>query len=201
MKLECNMQELVLIEGQTKQLEDALTQETTKAIKHFEHELTGIRTGRAHASMVEDIKVDCYGGTSEMPIKALGTVTAPEARLIIIQPWDQGTLMDIDRALRESDLGITPQHDGHILRIVLPEMSATRREELVKLLHRKLEECRVSIRHVRHAFHNLIRDAEKTKKISEDFAKRLTDILEKNIKKTITFIEELASKKEVALKG
>ncbi len=195
------MAEFVLVEGQIKQFEDHVTQEMAKPIKHFEHELLGIRTGRAHPSMVEDIKVQCYGGTAEMTIKSLGSVSTPDARLIIIQPWDQGTIIDIERALKESDLGLTPQQDGAVLRLVLPDMSATRREELVKLLSKKLEESRVGIRNVRKIFHNLIRDTEKEKDISEDFAKRLNDSLQKLTDKSIKFVEDLSAKKETALKS
>ncbi len=195
------MTELVLIEGQTKPFEDAIDQEMTKSIKHFEHELVGIRTGRAHPSMVEDIKVSCYGGTTELPLKNLASVSSPDARLLIIQPWDQGTILDIERALRDSDLGVTPQQDGAVIRIVLPEMSAARRDELTKLLHRKLEEARVSIRHVRKDFHNLVRDTEKDGGVSEDFAKRLSDLLQKHTDKAVKFVEDLSAKKEASLKG
>lgn len=195
------MKELVLVEGQTKPFEDTIDQEMTKSIKHFEHELVGIRTGRAHPSMVEDIKVSCYGGTTELPLKNLASVSSPDARLLIIQPWDQGTILDIERALRDSDLGVTPQQDGAVIRIVLPEMSAARRDELTKLLHRKLEEARVSIRHVRKDFHNLVRDTEKDGGVSEDFAKRLSDLLQKHTDKAVKFVEELSAKKEASLKG
>ena len=193
--------ELVLIEGQTKPFEEAINQEMSKSIKHFEQELVGIRTGRAHPSMVEDIKVSCYGGTTELPLKNIASVSSPDARLLIIQPWDQGTIVDIERALRDSDLGVTPQQDGAVIRIVLPEMSAARRDELAKLLNRKLEEARVSIRHVRKDFHNLIRDTEKDGGVSEDFAKRLNDLLQKHTDKTVKFVEDLSVKKEASLKG
>jgi len=195
------MTELVLVEGQTKPFEEAIDQEMTKSIKHFEHELVGIRTGRAHPSMVEDVKVSCYGGTTELPLKNLATVSAPDPRMIIIQPWDQGVLLDIERALKDSDLGVTPQQDGAVLRITLPEMSASRRDELVKVLHKKLEEARVSIRHVRKDFHNLVRDTQKDGGISEDFAKRLSDLLQKHTDKSVKFVEDLCAKKEASLRG
>jgi ribosome recycling factor len=195
------MPEFIILEGQTKPFEDAVDQEMTKSIKHFEQELTGIRTGRAHPSMVEDLKVSCYGGTTELPIKNLATVLAPEPRVILIQPWDQGTTIDIERALKESDLGIAPQTDGPVIRLVLPDMSSTRREELIKLVNKKLEESRVTIRNVRKHFHNLIRDTEKEKGISEDFAKRISDLLQKHTDKSIKFVEDLSAKKEVSLKS
>ena len=195
------MQGYVLAEGQTKSFEEVVQQEMTKSLKHFEHELLGIRTGRAHPSMVEDIKVVCYEGTTEMTVKGLASVSCPEPRSIIIQPWDQTTLFDIQRALKESDLGVVPQQDGHVLRIVLPDMSSARRDELIKLLHKKLEECRVAVRNTRKHFHNLIRDTEKEKDISEDFAKRANDILQKLTDKFIKQAEDLSTKKEAGLKG
>ncbi len=195
------MTEFILVEGQTKPFEEIVDQEMGKSLKHFEHELTAIRTGRAHPSMVEDLKVSCYGGTTELTLKNLATISSPEARIIIIQPWDQGATIDIERAIKESDLGLTPQTDGSVIRLVLPEMSSTRREELTKLLHKKLEECRVAVRNVRKHFHNLIRDTEKDKGISEDFAKRLTDLLQKHTDKSIKFAEDLSTKKEASLRG
>ena len=195
------MAELVLIEGQTKPFEDAIDLEMVKCIKHFEHELVAIRTGRAHPSMVEDIKISCYGGTTELALKNIATVTSPEPRMIIIQPWDQSVLIDIERALKESDLGVTPQQDGHIIRIVLQDMSATRREELTKLLYKKLEEARVAIRNVRKHFHNFVRDTEKDGDVSEDFAKRLSELLQKHTDKSIKCVEDLSAKKEISLKA
>ncbi len=195
------MNEFVITENQIKPFEDAVQQEMTKTLKHFEHELLSIRTGRAHPSMVEDIKVLCYDGTTEMTLKGLASISTPEPRSIIIQPWDQSTIFDIERALKNSDLGVTPQQDGPVIRIVLPDMSSSRREELIKLLHKKLEDARVSIRNIRKNFNNLIRDTEKAKSISEDFAKRLNDLLQKMTDKFIKQVEELSSKKEVGLKS
>lgn len=195
------MNEFVITENQIKPFEDTVQQEMTKTLKHFEHELLSIRTGRAHPSMVEDLKVLCYDGTTEMTLKGLASISTPEPRSIIIQPWDQSTIFDIERALKNSDLGVMPQQDGPVIRIVLPDMSSARRDELIKLLHKKLEDARVSIRNIRKNFNNLIRDTEKAKSISEDFAKRLNDLLQKMTDKFIKQVEELSSKKEVGLKS
>lgn len=195
------MTEIILTEGATKPFEQTAEQEMTKSIKHFEHELVSLRTGRAHPSMVEDLKVACYGGEAEMPLKSLATVTTPEARIILIQPWDQGVVPDIERAIADSDVGVTPQNDGNLIRLILPEMSSARRDELKKVLGKKLEECRVSIRSVRKHYHNLIRDTQKAKEISEDFAKRLNDLLQKTTDKFIKQAEALSAKKESELKG
>jgi ribosome recycling factor len=194
------MIEIALTEGATAPFEKTTDLEMTKSLKHFEHELVSIRSGRAHPSMVEDIKVTCYGGDSELPLKNLASISVPEARSILVQPWDQTVVPDIERAIRESEAGLTPINDGNVIRLQLPEMSSDRREELIKLLGKKLEECRISIRGVRKNLHNLIRDSQKAKDISEDFAKRLSDLLQKATDKFIKKAEELSGKKEADLK-
>lgn len=195
------MIEVNLTEGATAPFEKATQEEMAKSIEHFKHELVSLRTGRAHPSMVEDIKVMCYGGETEMPLKSLANISTPEGRLIVIQPWDMTVVPDIERAIKESDVGVTPQNDGNIIRLVLPEMSIARREELKKVLSKKLEESRVSIRNVRKHYNNVIRDAQKAKDISEDFAKRLSDVLQKTTDKFVKQAEEMSSKKEVDLQG
>jgi ribosome recycling factor len=195
------MIDVKLIDGATKPFEQATAEEMTKSIKHFEHELVSLRTGRAHPSMVEDLKVQCYGGETTMPLKSLASVSTPEGRMIVIQPWDITVVPDIERAIKESDVGVTPQNDGNIIRLILPDMSISRREELKKVLSKKLEECRVGIRSVRKHYQNLVRDTQKAKEISEDFAKRLNDLLQKTTDKFIKQAEVLSSKKEADLKG
>lgn len=194
------MVEILLAEGTIAPLENATKEEMTKSIKHFEHELVGIRSGRAHPSLVENIKVSCYGGETELPLKNLASISVPEARSIIIQPWDQSTMYDIERAIKESDVGLTPANDGNIIRLQLPEMSIERREELVKVLGKKLEETRMSIRNIRKHMNNVVKDAEKGKAISEDFAKRLNELVQKITDQFIKKAEELAAKKETDLK-
>jgi len=190
------MIELVLTEGNSIPFEKAVQEEMTKSLKHFEHELVSIRSGRAHPSMVESLKVICYGGESELPLKNLASISIPEARVIVIQPWDQAVIPDIEKAIKNSDLGISPANDGNILRLILPEMSSQRREELLKILSAKLEGSRVSIRGVRKNFQNFVRDQQKAKEISEDFSKRLGELLQKQTDEFIKKVEELSSKKE-----
>jgi ribosome recycling factor len=190
------MIELVITEGNSTPFEKAVQDEMGKSLKHFEHELVSIRSGRAHPSMVENLKIICYGGTSELPLKNLASISTPEARVIVIQPWDQGVIPDIEKSIAASELGISPANDGNILRLILPEMSAQRREDLIKILGTKLEGSRVSIRGVRKNFNNFVRDQQKSKTISEDFAKRLNDLLQKQTDGFIKKVEELSSKKE-----
>lgn len=195
------MIEIKLIEGTPAPFEKATQEEMTKGIKHFEHELVSLRTGRAHPSMVEDLKVQCYGGETTMALKGLANISTPEGRMLVIQPWDITVVPDIERAIKESDIGVTPQNDGNIIRVILPEMSSARRDELKKVLSKKLEECRVGIRGVRKHYQNLVRDTQKSKDISEDFAKRLNDLLQKTTDKFIKQAEGMSSKKEADLKG
>lgn len=189
-----------LVEGApTKQFETAVEQEMLKPLSHFEKELTKLRTGRAHASMVEDIRVTAYG--SMMPLKELSAISAPEPQMLTIQPWDKSVIGEIEKAIALSDLGVTPVNDGNLIRIVLPKMSSSRRDELAKNLAKRLEECRVSIRAVRQDFHNLLRDAEKGKKISEDYSKRLQALLQKTTDAMIEKAKVASDKKEAELKS
>lgn len=192
---------LVLEENNSKSFETALTAEMDKVVKHFQKELVGIRTGRAHTTLVEDVKVIVYEG-SEMRLKDVAAISAPEARMLIIQPWDKGTLSAIEKGLIQANLGVTPVNEGELIRITLPEMSAQRREELVKQLLKKLEESRVAVRNVRKDAHNLVREAERTKKISQDFANRLNEIvLQKTTDKFIAQLEDLSNKKEQEIRS
>lgn len=192
------MAELILIENDIKSFQKPMEADMENPLKHFERELVKIRTGRAHTSMIEDIMVSCYGQDA-VPLKGLGSVCAPDSRLLTVQPWDSSIIADIEKAIVASGFGVTPANDGKVIRLRLPEMSSERREELVKLLHKKLEECRVSIRNVRKDFKNIITDAKKDKKISENFHNRLADVLQEITDTYIAKVEAMAKKKEVEL--
>jgi len=181
-----------------KQLEKAIADEMDKHIKHFEKELLKVRTGRAHTSMIEDIKVTCYG--SVMPLRDLAALSAPDAGLLVIQSWDKTVMPEIEKALSASDLGVTPLNDGTIIRIQLPRMSSARRDDLIKSLGQKLEVCRVSIRNIRKDIHNFIREKEKARKLSEDMSKRFQDLLQKVTDKFIETADKLSQKKEEEVK-
>ena len=193
------MTRIKLIENDVKSLKQPMEEAANQVLKHFEIELAKIRTGRAHTSVIEGIMVSCYT-QPPVPLKTLAALSAPESRLLIIQPWDSSIIGDIEKAILNSDLGLTPRNDGKLIRLQLPEMSTTRRDELVKILGKKLEECKVSIRNVRKDFQNDIRDAKKGKSISEDFSNRLADILQEVTNKFIAQAEELAKKKEAAVR-
>lgn len=185
--------------GSTKNFEKAVEVEMNPHIKHLEKELLKLRTGRAHTSLIEDIKVDCYG--SMMSLKDVAALSAPDVSLLVIQPWDKAIMPDIEKAISTSDLGLTPLNDGTVIRLQIPRMSTARRDELTKVLGKRVEECKISLRNVRKDVHNAIRDAEKTKKISEDWSKRLQDILQKITDKMVDFSDTLAKKKEEEIKS
>lgn len=188
------MAEIKIIENDIKSFQNPMETEMQKAVKFFETELLKIRTGRAHTSLVEDIQVAGY--TGPMPMKAVAVITAPESRLITIQPWDASMIKPIEEAILNSDTGLTPTNDGKLIRLTLPEMSTSRRDELVKLLHKKTNEGKERIREVRKDFNNALRDHKKDKKISENFFNRLEDTLQKVTDKFIAQLDQLMQKKE-----
>jgi ribosome recycling factor len=187
------MEDIAFQEGDYKGFEDLLSEQMKSPIKHFEKELSSIRTGRASTLLVEGIKVECYGQL--MPLKELATISTPEARLITIQPWDKSVMGEIEKAIQISALGITPINDGNIIRLQLPQMSSDRRNELIKQLGQKTEECRIGVRNIRKEFHNEVRDAVKKKIISEDFAKKLNEVLQKITDQVIEKVDKTYEKK------
>lgn len=181
----------------TKPFETFVEGEMDKSVKHFEKELVKIRTGRAHTSMIEDIKIAAYGAF--MPLKELAAISAPDSQMLVVQPWDKTIMADIEKGLAASDLGLSPVNDGDVIRLALPKMSTARREELAKVLSQRLEECKIAIRNVRKEVHNLLRDTEKSKKISEDYSKRLQESLQKITDKVSEIAEKMAQKKHTEL--
>lgn len=179
--------------------EKAIKPEFEKAVKHLEHELVKLRTGRANAALVEDLKVSAYG--TMMSLREVAAISVPDVRLITVQPWDKSVINEIEKAIQNSDLGVNPINDGEIIRISLPQMSADRRDELLKVLGKKLEESKVIVRNSRKDFQNAIRDAEKKKTISEDFAKRLQDLLQKQTDNYIANIDSVGKKKESEIRS
>jgi ribosome recycling factor len=167
------------------------------AIQAFTRELNGIRTGRAHPSLIETLPVDYYGATT--PLKQLGTINAPEARLLTIQVWDRGAVQAIQKAIQASDLGLNPAIDGQLMRLPIPTLTEQRRKEFVKMLHNKSEEARVAIRNVRRHSHDELRKAEKDGDVSQDDLKRAEEELQKITDRHIATVDAEAKKKETEL--
>ena len=165
-----------------------------KAIEALKQDLGAIRTGRANSSLLERITVDYYG--TPTPINQVATVSVPEARLLVIQPWDKKMLTDIEKAIQKSDLGINPNNDGQVIRLNIPPMNEERRRDLVKMLHKKLDEHKVAVRNVRRDVHDKLRDREKKKEVSEDELKRSTEKLQKLTDRHIEEMDKVGKTKE-----
>jgi len=161
-----------------------------KAVDYFKNEIAGFRTGRASTKLVEDIKVDYYG--SKMPLKQIATIMVPEPNQIVVQPWDQNAVNEIEKAIREY-LNVNPTVQGNVIRITLPPPTEERRREMVRLLHKLAEEARVAIRNIRREAKDKIEDLEG---VSEDEIRRLLDRLQKLTDKYVDMINSLAEAKE-----
>ncbi len=157
-------------------------------------ELSGLRAGRASINLLDPIKVDAYG--SYMPISQVGTVTAPEPRLLVVQVWDKGLVKAVEKAIRESSLGVSPSADGQLVRVVLPDLNEERRQELAKLAAKYAEEAKISVRNVRREGNDMIKKLEKDKEVSEDEAHRLTDEMQEITDGYIKKIDEMAAVKQ-----
>jgi ribosome recycling factor len=164
------------------------------ALATLKTDLGGLRTGRASASLLEPITVDAYG--QQMPISQVGTITVPEPRMLSVQVWDKGQVPMVEKAIRESGLGLNPMADGTLVRIPLPELNEERREELVKVAGRYAESARVAVRNVRRDGMDQIKKAEKESEISQDEAKSLSDDMQAMTDKFVAQIDELLQVKE-----
>lgn len=165
-----------------------------KAVEDFRRELAGVRTGRANVSVLDSIRVD-YHGTA-MPINQLGTVTVPDPMTIAVTPWDPSAVAMIDKAIRTADLGLNPTNDGKMVRVPIPPLTEERRKDIVKHLHKVLENHRTAVRNIRRDIKEVIEHLEKEKKVSEDERKRAVDELDKITHSETKKIEELSSAKE-----
>jgi ribosome recycling factor len=165
-----------------------------KAVDDFRKELATVRTGRANAAILESIRVDFYGTLT--PVNQLGTVTVPEPTMLVISPWDPSVVGAIDKAIRASDLGLNPTNDGKVVRVPIPSPTEERRKELVKHIHKVLENHRTAVRNIRRDIKEAIDKLEKDKKISQDEQKRSLDELEKVSQSETKKIEDLSATKE-----
>jgi ribosome recycling factor len=165
-----------------------------KAVEDFRRDLAGVRTGRAHVALLDHVRVDYHG--TPMPINQLGTMNVPDPQMIVISPWDPGAVALIDKAIRTSDLGLNPTNDGKVVRVPIPSLTEERRKELVKHVHKVLEEHRTAVRNIRRDIKEAVEKLEKDKKISEDERKRSLDELEKLTHSETKKIEDLSAAKE-----
>jgi ribosome recycling factor len=180
--------------GTTKEAIAAARTRMEKAVDDFRKELATVRTGRANAAILDSIRVDFYGTLT--PVNQLGTVTVPEPTMLVISPWDPSVVGAIDKAIRASDLGLNPTNDGKVVRVPIPSPTEERRKELVKHIHKVLENHRTAVRNIRRDIKEAIDKLEKDKKISQDEQKRSLDELEKVSHSETKKIEDLSLMKE-----
>ena len=164
------------------------------SIASYKHDLGGLRTGRASASLLDPIQVEAYG--SLMPLNQVATVTVPEPRMLSVQVWDKSMALAVDKAIRESSLGLNPQTEGQVIRIRIPELNEQRRKEMVKVAHKYAEEARVAVRHIRRDGLDLLKKLEKDGKLSEDDAERQSEQVQKATDQSVSEIDQILAAKE-----
>lgn len=164
------------------------------ATQSLKHELGGLRTGRAAASMLEPVQVEAYG--SHMPLNQLATVSVPEPRLLSVQVWDKSMVKAVEKAIVDSNLGLSPATEGQVLRLRIPELNEERRKELVKVAHKYAEAAKVAVRHVRRDGLDTLKKLEKASEISEDDEKRFAGDVQKATDSVIAEIDQMLAGKE-----
>lgn len=164
------------------------------AINFFKEDISGLRTGRASAAIVEDIMVEAYG--THQTLKSLATINIPDAKTVNIDPWDKSILAAIEKAVRDCGLGLSPVNTGSQIRIFLPELTSERRNELIKILHQKEEAARIAIRKVREDVKEMIKSGEDSGEVGEDEKYRLEEDLDKMVKENNDKVKEITDRKE-----
>lgn len=180
-------------------IKDVMTTAENKmkgVIEATKHEFSAVRTGRANPALLERVVVDYYG--TPTPLTQMAGVSAPDARMLLVQPWDKSQLGNIERAILKADLGLNPTNDGTVIRLAIPALTEERRKELVKVIHKEAEEKRVAVRNVRRDANEQLKKLEKDKdsKLSEDDIKKALDDMQKLTNKYITEIDHLVEIKE-----
>lgn len=186
--------------GLAPQIDDVLVETTLKmekAVSHAQAEFGSVRTGRASPALIEKLRVDYYG--SEVPLLQLAGFSVPEARLLVVAPYDKGSLKAIEKAIQNSDLGITPSNDGQVIRLVFPQLTSERRKELVKVVRHKAEEGRVAIRNLRRAARHEVEALERDGEISSDDLERAEKELERLTHEHVAEIDRTLQRKEQEL--
>jgi ribosome recycling factor len=165
-----------------------------RAVEAMERDFQGLRTGRASTSLVERLHVDYYG--TQTPLNQLASITVPEPHQIVIQPWDRGVLSAIDKAIQKSDIGIMPNVDGTVVRLNIPPLTEERRKEIVKSVHRRMEEARVEVRNLRREANDTLKKEERDGTLGTDEARRQVDQLQKITDRVIADVDRLGGAKE-----
>jgi len=165
-----------------------------KAVEAMRREFSGVRTSKATPALLDTVRVDAYG--SKMPISQVATVSAPEPRMLLVQPWDKSLMQAIEKAIQSAELGLNPANDGNVIRVPIPQLTEERRKDMVKLLHKLAEEGRVAIRHARQEANKDLKKKQSTHEVSEDDAHRQMDLVQKLTDEYIGKIDQLLKSKE-----
>lgn len=165
-----------------------------KTIEHLKQDLASLRAGRANPAMLDKVMVNYYG--TPTPINQLANITVPEARLLVVQPWDKSSIPEIEKAIMKSDLGVNPTNDGNVIRIAIPQLTEERRKDLVKVAKKRTEDAKVAVRNIRREANDMIKASEKDKTISEDEAKKAVDDIQKITDKYVKDIDLIFQAKE-----
>lgn len=176
------------------ELVDECKEAMEKRLKSFERDLTKVRTGRASINLLDGIKVDYYG--TPTPLNQVGTLTTPDARTIVVAPFEKKLIGDIEKSIMKADVGVQPTNDGNVVRIPIPQLTEDRRKDIVKNLKKISEEAKVGVRHVRRDANETIKKQEKAKEIAEDESKRLQADVQKLTDQYIKLVDERFEKKE-----
>ena len=168
-----------------------------QSIEAMRRDISTLRTGRATPALIEDLSVDYYG--SPTPLKQIASISAPDARAIMVQPWDRQALRDIERSLTQSEMGFNPSNDGNVITVPIPPLTQERRQEMVRLLKRKAEDSKVAVRNVRREGVDSLRKMEREKAISQDENRRSQDTLQKTTDAHIKAIDEVSATKEAEI--
>ncbi|MGI6686619.1 MAG: ribosome recycling factor [Bacillota bacterium] len=165
-----------------------------KTLDVLKKDYASLRAGRATPALLDKIQVDYYGALT--PVNQMANINVPEARLLVIQPWDKSTIPAIEKAILKSDLGLNPSNDGNVIRIGIPQLTEERRKELVKVVRKKAEEARVAVRNVRREVNDMVKELEKEREVSEDESKRGLDEVQKITDKFVKKIDDVMNTKE-----
>ena len=165
-----------------------------KSLGAFKRELAGIRTGRATTTLLDSVKVEAYG--QQMPLNQVASVSVPESRLILVQPWDRTIISDVEKAIHKSDLGLVPNTDGNVIRLAIPPLTEERRHDLVKIVRKQAEEARVSVRNIRRDANDSLKKAQKDGTVSEDDSHKAMDEVQELTDKYVEQIDKTLKSKE-----
>jgi len=177
-----------------KEILSATNDSMNQTIEHLQHELSGIRTGKANPALLDSIRVEYYG--QKVPLNQVASVAAPDPQLITIQPWDKGVIGDIEKAIMASELGLNPQNDGTLIRLPIPQLTEERRKDLVKVIKRLGEDAKVSLRSIRRSANDDIKNLEKKHDIGEDEMHSEQDEIQKLTDKFVVDVDKVISAKE-----